>query len=697
MGCCASNRQQIEYSKYETMDSDLSGPIINPKINNFEEDVVSKYKNKSYIEDFLKNAENFKEKEAIGYRIPKIEEIKEKLDDGSEKTTQTITYDDKYTFLNYETFAQLIETVSKNIEYHNLTPVHNVKDEGQYKMLGFFARDMVEYVITDFACQLNNVSAVTIYATLGEEAFKYICEQTLIETICISPDSNVEMLIKYKKLFGLTFLKNVILFDFTQPILNNGLERLQNAGFNVIKFTDLMKIEEKAVNITLNRAVSDSVYAICYTSGTTGQPKGVKILQRGMCAIMTIFDDTGCEFREETILFYLPLAHSMERANVLHCLFKGGRLGCISGDVKSTLKSDIAILKPTIIIAVPRIWNLFRDGIFSQFNQQTGMKKSLIDKAIEIKRENYRNEGTLTHWLYDKLVFKKVREAFGGNLKFILTGSAPLTTEVAEDLKIVLGVPIIEGYGMTETCAGLTVTSFYDLSNNSVGGVLTNSRVKLVDVPEMNYNSKTKLDDEDSPTGEICISGPLVFAGYFRNPEATKETIIDGWVHTGDIGRLLPGNRALKIIDRKKEIFKLSQAEYIAPTKLENIYKYSQYVNQICIYGDSTRDKIVAIIVVNKISLLKFLKSKNKVGATAVIQDVDAFIDAKDMEVLDEIKRDLAELNKSYKLNPLERVDLMILTKDEFSGDMLTPTMKMVRKKIQGCFQNQIDEVYRSK
>jgi long-chain acyl-CoA synthetase len=161
---------------------------------------------------------------------------------------------------------------------------------------------------------------------------------------------------------------------------------------------------------------------------------------------------------------------------------------------------------------------------------------------------------------------------------------------------------------MTESTAAVTASYFDDLKNTSTGGCIQTTTFKLVDVKELNYSSETKLDGLASPTGEIYIGGACVFKGYFKNPEETKKTLTpDGWLKTGDVGRILPGDMGLKIIDRVKEIFKLSQGEYIAPAKLEGVYSKSKYVQQICVYGNSTRNNIIGLIYPNNVNLKEFL------------------------------------------------------------------------------------------
>jgi long-chain acyl-CoA synthetase len=461
-----------------------------------------------------------------------------------------------------------------------------------------------------------------------------------------------------------------------------------------------VKYVPELIDYELNRAKSDSIYTICYTSGTTGLPKGAKIRQRNMIAEMCGIENSGYYYNREVTLFYLPLAHIMERINCLHSLLKGSCLGCISGDVKSSLLGDLQFLKPTIFVTVPRVLNLFKDLILQKVNElPNGFKKSMVLRAIQTKRENYKKNKSIKHTIFDTFILKKIRESLGGRVKGFAVGSAPLNKDTTDDMKVLFSVPIIEAYGMTECCGGIVSGHMTDLDNDSCGGCIWSGRFKLEDVPEMGYHSKTELNGKHSPTGEICIYGPLVFAGYFKNDKATKEAIDEeGWLHTGDIGRIMPDTLGLKIIDRKKEIFKLSQGEYIAPTKLEAIYSKSKFINQICIYGDSLHDFIIAVIGPNREAFEAWQTASSKAIETKIkTTEEHEFVEQNELENV--LRNDLLLLAKENNLNGLERVNKIIISKTDFTIDngCLTPTLKLVRRNIVAMVKDKIDEIYENK
>jgi long-chain acyl-CoA synthetase len=264
-------------------------------------------------------------------------------------------------------------------------------------------------------------------------------------------------------------------------------------------------------------------------------------------------------------------------------------------------------------------------------------------------------------------------------------------------MKVIFSCSIIEAYGLTECCGACVTSKGCDLSNNSAGGSLKVCKIKLVDVPEMNYNGKTVLKGELSPTGEVCIYGPILFKGYFCNEKATKDCMDDdGWFHTGDIGRIMPNDKGLKIIDRKKEIFKLAQGEYIAPTKLEFVYSQCRYVMNICVYGNSFKNYLVGIIVPNREIVFDFLKRTNRTEKNSLneMNDIEKFFT--DEGLIKEIKLDLDNLAKENGFNSLEKIPKFHISLNEFSiqNGCFTPTLKVARNVIANLYKSEIEKLY---
>ena len=351
----------------------------------------------------------------------------------------------------------------------------------------------------------------------------------------------------------------------------------------------------------------ETTYMFCYTSGTTGDPKGAKMAHSGFVAVQHLHHHAGIHFDNDDVsISYLPLAHIFEQCNLVFSIATGYAHGFYSGDPLKLLE-DIAELKPTFFVTVPRILNRVYGKIVDGVNQKGGVAKWLFNKALTDKTY-YMNQGQgFTHKFYDKAVFKKVRDIFGGNIKYLITASAPISGEVLSFFKVALGIHVYEVYGQTESNGPITATSPHDPSTGHVGGLIPTNIVRLRDVVEMGY-----LATDNPPRGEIQFRGTNIFKGYFKNPEKTAEAISeDGWVSTGDVAIVFP-NGSIKIVDRAKNIFKLCQGEYIAPEKLENVYIQCPLIGQIFVYGDSLQAYILAVIVPDPENLKKWLTDNSK-------------------------------------------------------------------------------------
>ena len=267
-------------------------------------------------------------------------------------------------------------------------------------------------------------------------------------------------------------------------------------------------------------------------------------------------------------------------------------MGFYQGDPLK-LADDCVALKPAFFPSVPRLYNRIYGKIKSTLDGATGCKKWLIDKALKSKSDNLADTGATTHGCYDKLVFNKTAAILGGQVRVMVTGSAPIDKAVLDFLKVAFCCPILEGYGLTESAAGSCITDPSDPHSGHVGGPTEYVKFRLKDLPEMDY----RITDQPYPRGEVCMKGPSMFSGYFKRPDKTAECHDEeGWFHTGDVALVYP-NGSIRIIDRSKNIFKLSQGEYIAPEKIENIFVLSHFVGQSFVYGDSLKNNVVAVVV----------------------------------------------------------------------------------------------------
>ena len=672
------NRLEVEN---ETKREGYSGPYIYPKLKNFDKESVEYFQNKSLIEYNIQQMKKYKERPCLGRRLKK----------GENEKGEPI-YEDKYTYFSSSEVYNMCLNFSKNIHEKKDELIHrDTYNNIEFDLVGIFANNCTEWVVSDLGCQMDTITTVTLYATLGPNAFRFICEQTEIKTILVTPDL-VKMLCDLKQKFNLDKLTYAILFDLTTNCDSDKfLSQLKEAGFTAYSFTkDFIKENNNVKESDLKLSQPDTIMTICYTSGTTGNPKGVMLSQRNLISVLeTVIDGGSIPVDEYAAhISFLPLAHIFERMVISGFMGIGAKVGFISGSVKTTLMEDIKYFGPTLLFTVPKVLQTIRNKVFEGFNKLSGWKKKLAYTAYYTKLENYKKYGIVTHAIYDFLVFKKIREMFGNRIKTVLCASAPLRKELADDFKVFLSVPVVEGLGMTELSGSPFCTNYNDYTNFTAGGVNWGARMLLKSVPELGYTVDDEIEGIKCPAGEMCLKGPLVFHGYYKNDEENKNCFDEeGYFHTGDVGRIFPNyGNGLKIVDRVKEIFKLSQGEYIIPAKLESVYSKSIYVSQIMIYGNPTKNKIIGIII----------PDKKKCAEELNISIEDLVKDNKNKDLINLIVKDFENLAKEAEFNGLERLKYIIIDFDEFtnSNNCLTPTMKIIRKNVEKKYKERIDNLY---
>ena len=672
------NRLEVEN---ETKREGYSGPYIYPKLKDFDKQSVEYFQNKSLIEYNIQQMKKYKERPCLGRRLKK----------GENEKGEPI-YEEKYTYFSSSEVYNMCLNFSKNIHEKKSELIHkDTYNNIEFDLVGIFANNCTEWVVSDLGCQMDTITTVTLYATLGPNAFKFICEQTEIKTILVTPDL-VKMLCDLKQKFNLDKLTYAILFDLTTNCDSDKfLSQLKEAGFTAYSFTkDFIKENNNVKESDLKLSQPDTIMTICYTSGTTGNPKGVMLSQRNLISVLeTVIDGGSIPVDEYAAhISFLPLAHIFERMVISGFMGIGAKVGFISGSVKTTLMEDIKYFGPTLLFTVPKVLQTIRNKVFEGFNKLSGWKKKLAYTAYYTKLENYKKYGIVTHAIYDILVFKKIREMFGNRIKTVLCASAPLRKELADDFKVFLSVPVVEGLGMTELSGSPFCTNYNDYTNFTAGGVNWGARMLLKSVPELGYTVDDEIEGIKCPAGEMCLKGPLVFHGYYKNDEENKNCFDEeGYFHTGDVGRIFPNyGNGLKIVDRVKEIFKLSQGEYIIPAKLESVYSKSIYVSQIMIYGNPTKNKIIGIII----------PDKKKCAEELNMSIEDLVKDNKNEALINLIVKDFENLAREAEFNGLERLKYIIIDFDEFTNNnnCLTPTMKIIRKNVEKKYKERIDDLY---
>ena len=323
--------------------------------------------------------------------------------------------------------------------------------------------------------------------------------------------------------------------------------------------------------------------------------------------------------------------------------------------------------------------------IKGRIDKAPGCEGWLARHGLAVKLDIVEKTGWMFHACYDALVFKKIAAILGGKVRCMVTGGAPMEKNVINFIKVVFSTPVVEGYGLTETVAGTSATDIYDPVPGHVGGPKYAVKIRLKDLPEMGYLTT----DKPYPRGEICITGPTVFNGYYKRPEKTAEAFDEeGWFLTGDVGMVYP-NGSIKIIDRSKNIFKTSQGEYIAPEKIEGILSLSPMIAQTFIYGDSLKNNVVGIIIPEEEWVMDWAKKQGL--ASASFAEL-----CKNDQLKQEIGKDMARLAKDKKLSSLEKPKEFILHPELFSieNNMLTSTFKMKRNVAKEVMKPMIDEMY---
>ncbi|MEQ2247723.1 Long-chain-fatty-acid--CoA ligase 5 [Ilyodon furcidens] len=576
-----------------------------------------------------------------------------------------------YQWLKYKQVSDRAQHLGSGLLHKGLKP-------NSETFIGIFAQNRPEWIIGELACYTYSMVAVPLYDTLGPEALVFIINQAEISTVLCDDQKKAETLLLNHEKGQTSVLKTVVLMNSFPPEL---IERGKKCGLDIVSMEDMEVLGKNNLQKPVPPKPED-LSIVCFTSGTTGNPKGAMLTHENVVAnagaVIKTFETSLVPSPQDVSISFLPLAHMFERIVQTVIYGAGAKVGFFQGDIR-LLPDDMKALQPTVFPVVPRLLNRIYDKV--QSGATSPFKKWLLNFAAARKYAEVKDGIIRKNSIWDKLIFNKVQESLGGHVRMMVTGAAPISPSVLSFLRAALGCQIFEAYGQTECAAACTFTLPGDATSGHVGVPLPCNFLKLVDVDEMNYFAS-------NGEGEVCIKGTNVFKGYLKDPEKTAETLDkDGWLHTGDIGKWLP-NGVLKIIDRKKNIFKLAQGEYIAPEKIENVYVRSERVAQVFVHGDSLQSCLVAVVVPEADILPGLAKS---LGIQGSIEEL-----CKNTEIKKAIITDMTKLGREAGLKSFEQVKDVHLHPELFTieNGLLTPTLKTKRTELKALFQSQLDQLY---
>ena len=505
----------------------------------------------------------------------------------------------------------------------------------------------------------QSITIVTAYDTLGLDGLQWSLKQT--ESKAVFVDSGLLPTL-IQALSEAPTIEYIILNNDSQ-LDTAELAKLQSEYPNIrlIKYDELKKLGEENPTEPVPPGPED-LACIMYTSGTSGAPKGVTIKHKAIVASVAGATSIVGDYLGpgDGLLAYLPQAHIIQFIFENASIFWGATMGY--GSIKTltdtsvrNCKGDILEFRPTILVGVPAVWETIRKGIVNRVNSGSAVAKKLFWRALAAKKSLVSTNAPIVK-LLDTLVFNKVRAATGGRLRICMSGGGP----IARDTQIFISMaicPLISGYGLTETGGMGALNDPLTMTFDAHGDIPASIEEKLVDYPDAGY-----FTTNNPPQGELCIRGPSVTTEYYENEEETKATIgEDGWFHTGDIAEFNEDGH-LKIIDRKKNLVKTLNGEYIALEKLESIYLSCPLVANVCVYAAPDQQKPVAIIFPAEPALLNLAHENGIQG-----HELEDIVNNEKLNKI--VVRELQKIGRQSHLAAFEIVDGVVLDKDEWTPE----------------------------
>lgn len=562
--------------------------------------------------------------------------------------------------LTYAAYYERVLMVARGLGRMNVKPGDRI---------AILSENRAGWVIADMGILCTGSATVPIYPTNTPEQIEYMINHSGAKIIFVSGKFQYAKLLKVRE--AIPGLELVVSFE----------RFLGDPSLPVTTFYQLSEIdspitpeEKKEIEAGIDRITPDDMLTLIYTSGTTGVPKGVMLSHNNILTnTQYMTEQSGVIDKDDVLLSFLPLSHILERTVGYYMTFRNGALMAFADSIEKVAE-NMAEVRPTVMVCVPRLFEKIYHRIFENAHQMSSVKKALFHWAVDVGKKyvaaTYINKQPCTmlnlkYSLADRLIFSKIRAKFGGNMKLFCSGGAPLDRAINEFFWVI-GIPIFEGYGLTETSPALSFNNFEHIRFGSVGVALEKTEFRIA---------------ED---GEILVKGPQIMMGYYNDPAATAEAIQDGWFKTGDIGTIEDG--FVFITDRKKEMIITAGGKNIAPQPIENALKMNKYISSAFVYGDR-KPYLTALIVPNLERLLELAKEKH-----IHYYELDDLVMHEPVQKL--YTQQLAEINKN--LAPYETIKKFTLVARDFSidGGELTPTLKLKRKIIYEKYKHKIEDMY---
>ena len=564
----------------------------------------------------------------------------------------TTKYDGKWVSISTQEYINRANSISRGLLNLGVQP--------NDKIAIISSNNRTEWNICDIGILQIGAQNVPIYPTITKEDYEYVLNHSEASYVFVS---DLEVLNKINEIKGNTKLKGVFTFDNIKG--EKSWEEILKSG----KDSD----NQKDVEEIKNKVKPEDLATLIYTSGTTGRPKGVMLSHKNIVTnVLESYKKIPLNYGKDKALSFLPVCHIFERMILYLYQYSGVHINFAESLEKLT--ENAQEIKPHMMTAVPRLYEKIFDKIIAKGADLTGIKKRLFFWAVDLglKYEPYGQNG----WWYEKqlalakkLIFSKWQAALGGELKIMASGASALQPRLTR-IFTAAGMPIMEGYGLTETSPVVSVSSMENggFRVGTVGKIIDGITVKIAE------------------TGEILVKGHNVMMGYYKDPEKTAEVIKDGFFHTGDKGEI-DSDGFLKITGRTKEMFKTSGGKYVVPPLLEGELKQSRFIEQVMVIGEG--QKMPAALIQPNFEFIKEWIDRKKLNIGKTNQEIIS-----SEEVIKRIQTELDTCNNHFA--KWEQIKVFRLTEDEWSinGGHLTPTMKMKREVIKNIYKNLYNDIY---